>query len=748
MTRTERRNNSQPPENLWLALAAVLVTAIALLAYSTWLSFGKTGNLLVVINAAGSAALLVLLIVAGAIIQRGVRRREQLLDSLHQSRDWLRTVVASIGDAVIATGVDARVQFMNPTAERITGWSQQEAMGRPLEEIFHIVNEDTRQLVESPVSKAIRMGTIVGLANHTVLLARDGSEHPIDDSGAPIRDEAGNIRGVVMVFRDIGERRATERIRARLAEIVESSDDAIAAKDLNGIITDWNRGAERMFGYTAVEAVGQPMTIVIPPERLDEEAMVLGRIRNGQRVDHFETVRRRKNGDPVEVSLTISPIRNSKGEIVGASKTARDIGETKRLQAELEAHLANERLLRKEAEDANNAKDIFLATLSHELRTPLSAIVGWASILLRPERSDATLGEGLEIIDRNARAQTRLIDEMLDVSRIISGKFQLNLQRCELATVVAAAMDAVSAAAHAKQIRLRAQLDPAGEPGMCDPTRLQQVAWNLLSNAIKFTPRGGEVTVALERVGSTARLVVTDNGQGIAPEFVPHVFDRFRQADSTTRRKFGGLGLGLSIVKQIVELHGGTVRAESNGEGRGATFIVELPIRAVALPEEDVELPRQLPALPSPEAIRLDGLTILVVDDEPDARRLVERVLSDAGATVTTAAAVQEVLPALARNRPQLLISDIGMPDEDGYDLIRQVRARVDARELPAIALTAFVGKNEVRKVLLSGYQMHISKPVEPGDLLAASASLTGRIEYFGDGRDTKTLVRDPSDQD
>ncbi len=746
MTNTKTGDVPQVPERLKLAFAAVLVAAVALLVYLAWLYFDGRGYQRLAFSEAGSAALLVLLIIAAANIAGGIRRRKLLFASLQESHNWLRTTLASIGDAVIATDIDARVEFMNPTAEHITGWSQREAIGRPLEEVFHIVNEDTRQVVESPVDKAIRMGAIVGLANHTMLVARDGRELPIDDSGAPIRDEAGNVRGVVMVFRDISERRVAERAQARLAEIVESSDDAIAAKDLNGIITDWNRGAERLFGFTAAEAIGQSITIIIPEGRLDEETMVLSRIRKGERMDHFETVRRRKDGTLVDISLTVSPIRNSQGEIVGAAKTARDISERRRLQAQLELHLANEQSLRKEAEAANSAKDLFLATLSHELRTPLSAIVGWASILQGRESADRTLNEGLEIIDRNAKAQMRLIDEMLDVSRIVSGKFQLNLQRCELASLVAAAMDAVIAAADAKQIKLHAHLDPAGDPGTCDPTRLQQVAWNLLSNAIKFTPRGGEVTVVLERAGSNARLIVGDSGQGIAPEFLPHVFDRFRQADGSTRRKFGGLGLGLSIVKQIVEMHGGTVHAESGGEGRGATFTVELPIRAVVPREEEDESRAAVQVRPSPAAVRLDGLSVLVVDDETDARRMIEWVLTDAGARVTTAATAQEALPVLTRNQPHLLISDIGMPEEDGYDLIRHVRARADARQLPAIALTAFVNKSEVRKVLMAGYQMHIPKPVEPADLLAASASLTGRIEYFDDSRDAKLPFRKPGD--
>jgi len=653
-------------------------------------------------------------------------------------RQWLATALSSIGDAVITTDYDARVTFMNPTAERLTGWKLGEAQGRPLHEVFHIVNEDTRNLVESPVAKAIRMGNVVGLANHTVLIAKDGTERPIDDSAAPIRDEAGNILGVVMVFHDITDRRTAERVQARLAEIVNSSEDAIVAKDLNGTITAWNRGAERLFGYTAEEAIGKSITIVIPPDRLDEETQVLERIGRGDRIDNFETVRRRRDGSTVEISLTVSPIRNRHGEVIGASKIARDITDRRRFEAEIEAHLMNEQALRMEAEAANRSKDLFLATLSHELRTPLNAIVGWVNILRADGRNEKDLHEGLEVIDRNAKAQVRLIEDVLDVSRIVSGTLRLNVTRCELAAVIESAVDAVLPAADAKRIRIEIRVDPLASPGTCDQARLQQVVWNLLSNAIKFTPEGGSVTVELAREGSMARLSVSDTGQGISPTFLPHVFDRFRQADSTTRRRFGGLGLGLSIVKQLVEMHGGTVRAQSAGEGHGATFIVLLPVAALqGAPSDEAGVASNAAYLRGDDAgelnggatsVSLEGLRIVVVDDEPDARRVLSKLLTDAGALVTVAASAKDARQAIEKVRPHLLISDIAMPDEDGYDLIGQVHAAGHtAQTLPAIALTAFAHKADARKAQLAGYQVHLSKPVDPRDLLAAAASLTGR---------------------
>jgi PAS domain S-box-containing protein len=566
-----------------------------------------------------------------------------------------------------------------------------------------------------------------------MLIAKDGGERPIDDSAAPIRDESGNVLGVVMVFHDITERRAAERAQSRLAEIVESSDDAIVAKDLNGVITAWNRGAERLFGYTAEEAVGEPITILIPPDRQDEEVEVLQRIRRGERIEHFETIRRRKDGTPAEISLTVSPIVSRRGEIVGASKIARDIAERKRLETQIETHLINEQSLRMEAEAANRSKDLFLATLSHELRTPLNAIVGWVNILRAQGCTEEDLQEGLAVIDRNAKAQVQLIDDVLDVSRIVSGKLQLSVQHCEFASIIAAAIDAVRPAADAKGIQFETAIDPSASPSTGDPTRIQQVVWNLLSNAIKFTPKGGRVMIALDRDRSLTRIRISDTGQGIAPAFLPYVFDRFRQADSGTRRKFGGLGLGLSIVKQLVEMHGGTVRAESTGEGRGATFTVELPIAAVSAGageptdsggEEAVACVAEVAS----ESVRLDGLRIVAVDDEADARRVLSKVLGEAGAIVTAAATVSEALRAVEEVKPHVLVSDLAMPDEDGYDLIHQVRAKgYDAKSLPAVALTAFAQQGYARRSLLAGYQVHVTKPVNPHDLLAVVASLAGR---------------------
>ena len=406
-----------------------------------------------------------------------------------------------------------------------------------------------------------------------------------------------------------------------------------------------------------------------------------------------------------------------------------------------EATLARERELRSEAEAANRAKDMFLATLSHEMRTPLNAIVGWISIL-RDTPDEQDLAEGLEVIDRSTRAQAQLIDDVLDVSRIVSGKLRINPRPCNLAEVVEAGIDAVRPAAEARNITLEVRLDADGRRAFCDPTRLQQVVWNLVSNAVKFTPKGGKVAVSLGREQSSMQIQVSDNGSGIETELLPHVFDPFRQADSSTRRRYAGLGLGLSIVKNLVEAHGGVVEAYSAGQGKGATFTVLLPIQAVEVDErgdhahteaahEDhgAGTPPIGPVTEEPAGplTRLDGIRILIVDDEPDARRLLARLLGHLGAKVTTAPDVAAALELVTGFRPHVLVSDIGMPSSDGVDLIREVRRRGHRPEaLPAVALTAYAQKDDEARTLEAGYQAHLTKPVHPGELTAVITRLAG----------------------
>jgi signal transduction histidine kinase/CheY-like chemotaxis protein len=387
---------------------------------------------------------------------------------------------------------------------------------------------------------------------------------------------------------------------------------------------------------------------------------------------------------------------------------------------------------RQSAEEASRLKDEFLATVSHELRTPLTAMLGWAYLLRAGHLDEPSAKNALETIERNARAQSQLIDDLLDVSRIITGKLRLDVRQIDPLSFIDSAIEALRPAAEAKGVRLQKVLDTGVNSIAGDPARLQQVIWNLLSNAIKFTPKGGQVQVRLERVNSHIEIAVSDTGSGISPKFLPHVFDRFRQADQSTTREYGGLGLGLAIVRHLVELHGGTVRAESLGEGEGATFTVLLPLLTVYHSEVEIARvhPKATDTPPSPDCPeKLDGLKVLVVDDEANTRELLSVVLTRCGAIVTTAGNVREALSSIESSRPDVLISDIGMPGGDGYELIRKVRALTAEQggKIPAVALTAYARTEDRLRVLRSGYQMHIPKPVELTELVAVVANLSGR---------------------
>jgi PAS domain S-box-containing protein len=549
--------------------------------------------------------------------------------------------------------------------------------------------------------------------------------------------------GRVWSFRNVTERNQSDLISRRLAAIVDNSDDAIIGKDLNSVITSWNQGAERIFGYTANEMIGTSIKRLIPRDRQGEEDEILARLRRGDRFDHFETIRVTKDGRQLHVSLTISPIKDASGHVVGASKIARDITDRKlaetalkeaqsvaeKANAEKARLLESERVARAEAERASRMKDEFLATLSHELRTPLNAILGWATVLRSKKHLDPELVQGLEAMDRNARVQAQIIDDLLDMSRIISGKVRLDVQQIDLPAVLLEAVDTMRTSASGKGVRLQTIIDSLNSSVTGDPNRLQQVFWNLLSNAIKFTPKGGRVQVLLERVNSHVEVSVVDTGEGIAPDFLPYIFDRFQQADASTTRRHGGLGLGLAIVKNLVELHGGNVRAKSGGLGKGATFIVNLPLTVFHPPtdpgirEHPKARARKLPLDP---AISLDKVQVLVIDDDPDARNLLRAMLEAAGAKVYAAGSANEGMEQLLTKPVEVVICDIGMPEMDGYTLMRSIRALDDPRksEVAAVALTAYARLEDRMEAIRSGFQNHLPKPVEASELLAVVRSL------------------------
>jgi PAS domain S-box-containing protein len=546
----------------------------------------------------------------------------------------------------------------------------------------------------------------------------------MEGRGLPTFDAAGKPVRLDGVGIDVTERTRAENVRFHLAAIVESSDDAIISKTLEGIVTSWNAGAKRLFGYTAEEMIGAPITRLIPPDLLPEEQEILGKLRRGERIEHYETRRLTKDGTLVDVSLTVSPIHDITGAIVGASKIARNVTALRAAMAERDQLLESERAARNEAERLGHLKDEFLATLSHELRTPLTAILGWCNVLRRRKSiSEHDLRDAIETIHRNAKTQAQIIEELLDMSRIVSGKIRLETDDIDLGDLVQVAVDGIRPSAAAKGLTIRLLREPEAVLVNGDASRLQQILWNLLTNAVKFTPADGLIRVTVQHVDDQVELVVKDSGIGIRRDFLPFVFERFRQADGSTTREHGGLGLGLSIVRNLVELHGGTISVESPGENRGSTFIVRIPAVAAGA-YGDLQATGSFRQISDP-LTSLEGAVILVVDDEPDGRTLLARLLGEAGAQVICAANGETGLQMLGRHGISVLVSDISMPGMDGFEFIRRVRSsEQEFSHVPAIALTAYARTEDRDRSLAAGFQRHIAKPYSLPDLTAAIAAL------------------------
>ena len=690
---------------------------------------------------------------------------KKIEDALQLSATRYFTTLNSIGDAVIATDARGRVTFLNPIAEQLTQWTGREAEGAELADVFKIVNEHTRQPVESSVEKVIREGKTVGLSNHTILIGKYGSEVAIDDRGAPIFDERGELAGVVLVFRDVTEKRREEDRRRFIGEasvLLTSSLEygttlTSVARLAVPTIADWcavdiveHGGNVASLAVAHVDPAkiryAEELTKRYPPDPASPHG-VHEVIRTGKSLLMAEI------GEPLLASLAqddehlrlimalglraamIVPLR-ARGRTFGAitfvsAESKRRFGPKDLALAEELAHSAamavDNASLYREAQEASRAKDEFLATVSHELRTPLNAMLGWAQLLQSsPDMSEEKRLHALKTIERNAKAQAQLIEDLLDVSRIISGQTRLQRTNVDLIGIIEAAADVVRPAADSKGVKLDVRHDPDATQATGDAARLQQIVWNLLTNAVKFTEKGGTVTVQLERIESQVAIRVTDTGIGIEPEFLPHVFERFKQADASSTRTQGGLGLGLAIVRHLVELHGGTIRAESAGANRGSSFKVCLPLTAV--PHARIPIAESSSAaLPRLVAPSLEGLRVLLVDDEDDARVLLAEVLTGHGAKVTAVASASDALREVLANPPDILVSDIGMPGEDGYSLIRKVRLGMRGAPLPAVALTAHAMKADRTRALMAGFQSHVAKPVEPEELLVVVATLAGR---------------------
>jgi PAS domain S-box-containing protein len=550
---------------------------------------------------------------------------------------------------------------------------------------------------------------------------------------SPIRNAHGQIVAASKIARDITHQKRAEEALARSNErfriLADSAPVLIWMADTSKAFTWVNRLWLEFTGRSAQEEIGFGWTQNIHEQDLARCLEIYTENFDARRPFRMEYRITRHDGKTRWVVNQGVPVHEGpNGSFSGYIGSCIDMTEFRQSEIDREALLKAERVARTEAERLSRLKDEFLATLSHELRTPLNAILGWSTLLRRLEPGSPDQIRGLETIERNARVQVQIIGDLLDMSRIISGKVQLDVQPIDLQEVITAAIEAVRPSAEARKLRLRATLDAKVGRIRGDSSRLQQVFWNLLTNAVKFTPTGGRIDVVLERVNSHVEIAVEDSGIGIKPEFLAFVFDRFRQADASTTRRHGGLGLGLSIVKHLVELHGGSVRVKSPGEGQGSTFIVALPISVLRTEDSgryerpdfgDIDVSKlELP--------RLANVRALVVDDEPDARFLVKRLIEEQGGEVVVAAGGEEALQILQAQRIDILISDIGMPDFDGYQLIQRIRADSDsrARRMMAIALTAYARSDDRQRALLAGYQMHLSKPVDPRELIAGIASL------------------------
>jgi len=786
-------------------------------------------------------------------------------------------------EAIFAWSLTDGIVEWNTGCERLYGYSRDEALGRISHELLHTVHSLP---LETFLARLVAQREWSGELRHRT---RDGREVIVESRHQVIDVEGGSV--VLETNRDVTDRRHADEARGRLAALVESSEDAIIGKSVSGIITSWNRAAERLFGYSAREAIGQSIRMLIPQERRTEEDDVLARIGRGETVHHFDTVRCRKDGSEIAVSLTISPILDASGAVIGASKIARDIsgqkqasqraaflaevgtvlagsleylttlktvaslavpsiadwcavdiltearkverlavahvdpakidlahrvrsryedpsspfsavsvirtgtpamvkeisddmivaaargdeerialvralgvrsfmivpltargrtfgaltlatGESGRLYTDDDFRFAKDVAFRaalavdnarayNDAHAANRLKDEFLATLSHELRTPLNAILGYSRLLQSGMMTADKQTNAIKTVERNATSLTTIVEDILDVSRIISGKIRLNVQPVDFPNVVSNAIETVRPAADAKQIRIQVILDPRAAPISGDPDRLQQIVWNLVSNAVKFTPKHGVVQIRLERVNSHVEIVVADTGIGMAPDFLPHIFERFRQADSGTTREHAGLGLGLAIVRELVELHGGTIHAASGGRDQGSTFSVRLPVMSVhrETPSDRRIHPATDLARTHTQLPNLSGLSVLAVDDDADARALVCETLETRGARVIAVESAEEALAIVERNRPDVVIADLGMAHADGFELIKRSRQSNDVlvREIPAAVLTAYARAEDRVKALQSGFHMHLAKPVDPGELVVAVASLAKR---------------------
>jgi PAS domain S-box-containing protein len=652
-------------------------------------------------------------------IHTDVTERKQAEEALRQREAELRLITNAVPVLISFIDSEQRYRFNNQKYEEWFGHLPNEIYGKPLRDVLG----EAAYATIRPYVERVLAGEQVTFESQ--IPDQDGRTRYVDATYIPQFDTHRAVVGFVALVSDISDRKRAEAEQQKLITLIDNSPDFIGIASMDGQGQYVNPAGRAMVGLDSLKQVQQIQVIdcFLPEDRAFVQEHILptalrdGTWRGEYRFRHFQT------GEAIAVDYNQFVIKEPQtGELIGFATVTRDIRDRKLAEAEREQLLAREQAAREEAETANRIKDEFLAVLSHELRSPLNPILGWSRLLQDRKLDEKRTTYALETIERNAKIQVQLIDDLLDVARILRGKLSLNVAPVNLAATITAALETVRLAAEAKSIQIQTMLQPDVGRILGDSGRLQQVIWNLMSNAVKFTPQGGRVDLRLEQFGTNAQMTVSDTGKGIHPDFLPHVFEYFRQADSATTRQFGGLGLGLAIVQQIVELHGGTVQAASPGVGQGATFTVQFPLmpHQSAIPQEVRE---------SKPASGLQDIKVLVVEDTTDMREYITFVLEQEGATVVAVATAAQALRALDQFQPQVLVSDIGMPEMDGYMLLRQVRMRSPQQggQTPAVALTAYAGEINQQQAIAAGFQRHLAKPVEPEALVKVVADLAQR---------------------
>ncbi len=649
--------------------------------------------------------------------EEAMQREQGLRIEAEVAKAHLETVLAGIQDQFFVLDREWNYTFVNDRVAEVVGIQKEELLDRMIWELFPDV---AKSEFYTQVHRAMAEQTVVRFEYFYPTWQRwfENRVYPFGE-------------GVSIFVTEISDRKQAEKaLRESEEQFRNMADNApfmVWVTDTNNYCTYLSKSWYDFTGHNEETSLGFGWLNAVHPEDCDEVRNIF--LEASKRCEAFRMEYRlqRKDGEYRWTIDAANPWFGVDGQFKGYIGSVIDITERKTAEAERDRLLELEQAARTEAETANRIKDEFLAVLSHELRSPLNPILGWARLLQTREFHPAEIKKAIATIERNAKLQAQLIEDLLDVSRILQGKLNLKMFPVNLVLVIEAGLETVRLAAEAKDIQIQTMLDASLGQVLGDSDRLQQVIWNLLSNAVKFTPEEGKINIQLERIDSQAQITVSDTGKGISPEFLPHVFEYFRQADGTTTRRFGGLGLGLAIVRHLIELHGGTIWAESLGEGQGAIFRVRLPlIKKELTPKQQINID---PINASSPTEILTGIQILVVDDDDDTREFHTFVLEQVGARVIAVASAKEALQALAEAEPDILLSDIGMPETDGYMLMRQIRALQlkQAKQIPAIALTAYAGEINQQQAIASGFQRHLSKPVEPDELVKAIATLIGR---------------------